>query len=102
MRRIAYEEVGQTMSPIEDSRNAIIAFLKETLGVRQVSVQKLVQLDPEKGTWEAEAEVHVPNATIAALGLPTHRKVLDCQVYVLRLDGDLNITAYELKNSAAA
>lgn len=85
--------------PIEDARNAVIAFLKNTLDVKQVNVTKLVVLDSEKGTWEAEAEVYVPNLTIKALGLRTQREVLDCQPYLLRLDSQLNIIAYGLKDS---
>ena len=86
-------------STIDDARDAVLDFLKKTLDdVRRVSVQKLVQIDPEKGTWEAEADVYVPNATIKGLRLPVQREVLDCQVYLLRLDG-VNITAYALKDS---
>jgi len=85
--------------PIEDVRNAVIAFLKNTLEVKQVNVTKLVVLDSEKGSWEAEAEVYVPNPTIKALGLPTQKEVLDCQPYLLRVDSQLNIIAYGLKES---
>jgi len=85
--------------PIEDARETVIAFLKKTLDVKQVNVTKLAQIDSEKGTWEAEAEVYVPNATIRALGLPTQKEVLDCQAYLLRLDGQLNVVAYGLKES---
>jgi len=93
-------ETERHTSTIDDARDAVLDFLKKTLDdVRRVSVQKLAQLDSEKGTWEAEAEVYVPNATIKALGLPVQREVLDCQVYLLRLDGKSNITAYALKDS---
>jgi len=85
--------------PIEDARDAVIAFLKKTLDVKHVNVTKLAVLDSEKGTWEAEAEVYVPNPTIKALGLPIQKEVLDCQPYLLRLDSQLNIVAYGLKES---
>ena len=45
-------------------------------------------------SWEPEAEVYVPNATIKALGLPVQKEVLDCQLSLLRLDGQLNMVAY--------
>lgn len=82
-----------------DARNAVIAFLKETLDVKQVNITKLVQIDSEKGTWEAEGEVFVPNPTIKALGLPTQKEVLDCEYYLLRLDDQLNVVAYGLRDS---
>jgi len=43
-------------------------------------------------------EVFVPNPTIKALGLPTQKEVLDCQCYLLRLDDQLNIVAYGLRD----
>ena len=91
-------KVERKVPPIEDLKNAVIAFLKKTLEVKQVNVTKLVQMDSEKGTWEAEAEVFVPNPTIKALGLPTQKEVLDCQSYLLRLDDQLNIVAYGLRD----
>jgi hypothetical protein len=61
---------------------------------QEVSVTKLVLLDAEKVTWEAEADVYVPNPTIRALDLPMEKEVLDCQKYLLRMDKHLNIVAY--------
>jgi len=75
-------------------RRAVRDFLEEMPNVRAMAVTKIALIEPEKGTWEAEADVHVPNATVAALGLPLQKEVLDCQAYLLRLDGDLNIVAY--------
>jgi hypothetical protein len=51
---------------IDDVRNAVYDFLKKQTDVREVSVVKLVSIDPEKGTWEAEAEVYTPNKAIRA------------------------------------
>jgi len=84
---------------IEDLRDAVIAFLKKSLEAKQVNVTKLVQIDSETGTWEAEAEVFVPNPTIKALGLPVKKEVLDREAYLLRLDSQLNIVAYGLRDS---
>ena len=88
-----------TLPAIEEARNAVISFLQRLPEVKRVNITKLAVLDAEKGTWEAEAEVWVPNPTIKALGLPTQREVLDCQPYLLRLDKQLNIAAYGLKES---
>jgi len=83
---------------IEDVRKVASDFLKQQPDVRRVNVTKLVQIDPEAGSWEAEAEVYVPNTTIRNLGLPVSKEVLDCQQYLLRVDGQLNIIAYGLRD----
>jgi hypothetical protein len=41
----------------------------------------------------------VPNPTISALGLLVRKEVLDCQIYLFRLDKRLNIVAYGLRDS---
>src|SRR3972149_2331475 len=84
---------------VEEVRNAVEAFLKKLPDIKRVKVTKMAQIDPEKGDWEAEAEVFVPNATIQALGLPVQKEVLDCQTYLLRVDGRLRIVAYGLRDS---
>jgi hypothetical protein len=87
------------LPPIEDVKDAVANFLKKMVDAKQVSITKLALMDSEKGTWEAEAEVYVPNPTIKALGLPVRKEVLDCQTYLLRLDKQLNIIAYGLRDS---
>ena len=89
----------RTLPPIEDVRDAVANFLKKMPDAKEVSVTKLALMDSEKGTWEAEAEIYVPNPTIRALGLPVRKEVLDCQSYLLRLDKRLNIVAYGLRDS---
>jgi hypothetical protein len=75
-------------------------FLMRTVpDARCATVTKLAVIDAEKCLWEAEADVQVPNATIKALGLRTRRPVLDTHAYLLRLDEQLNIVAYGLKES---
>ena len=87
---------------IEEARKAVIDFLMALPDVRRADVTKLVVLDPENGTWEAEADVTVPNQAIRALGLQVTREVLDCRQHILRLDHELNITAYALRDSVVA
>ena len=87
------------LPPVEDVRDAAANFLKKMPDAKEVRVTKLALMDSEKGTWEAEADVYVPNPTISALGLPVRKKVLDCQTYLLRLDKQLNIVAYGLRDS---
>jgi hypothetical protein len=74
-------------------------FLKGMPDVREVKVAKAVLMDSKTGTWEVEGEVYVPNATIKMLALPVRKQVLDCQLYILRLDVELNIVAYGRKDT---
>ena len=87
------------LPPIEDVRKAALDFLSGMPDTKQANVTKLALMDPEKGAWEAEGDVFVPNATIKSLGLGVRKEVLDCQTYLLRLDGQLKIVAYGLKDS---
>ena len=86
--------------PFAEALGAIRDFLQESLPeVHRVNVTKLAQIDADEGTWEAEAEVWQPNDTVKNLGLPTQKPVLDQQEYLLRLDSQLNVLAYALKES---
>ena len=85
---------------VEQLANAARDFLLKTVpDARCATVTKLAVIDSEKCLWEAEADVQVPNATVKALGLPTRRPVVDTETYLLRLDEQLNILAYALKDS---
>ena len=82
---------------IVEAQAAVRSFLQQALPeARRVSVSRLAPQDPEEGTWEAEAEVWQPNATIQSLGLRTRHPVLDHEVYLVHLDGQLNILDYEV------
>jgi len=94
----AGSEAERKLPPIEEVRGAISNFLKKMVDAKKVSVTKMVLLDSEKVTWEAEADVYVPNPTIRALGLAVQKEVLDRQTYLLRLDMQLNIVAYERRD----
>jgi hypothetical protein len=97
------EEQRQDSPSLEQLAHAARDFLLRTvLEVHGATVTKLAVIDSEKGLWEAEADLQVPNATVKALGLPTRRPVVDTQTYLLRLDEQLNILAYGLKDSVDA
>jgi hypothetical protein len=82
---------------IIEARTAVGNFLRDLLpDAHQVNVTRLVQLDPEAGVWDAEAEVWQPSATMQALGLPLTRPVLDPHTYLVRLDRHLNVLGYEI------
>ena len=82
------------MPSLENVANVACEFLKKQIGANEVRVTKLAQIDAENGGWEAEAEVYIPNAAIAALRLPIQRIVMDCCNYILRIDRQLNVIAY--------
>jgi hypothetical protein len=82
-------------------RTAACHFLQEALpGVDRVHIVKMASVEMDRKTWwEAEAEVWQPNETIQSLRLATRlkRPVLDEHLYLLRLDSQLNVIAYGLK-----
>ena len=89
-------EVARRKKPrsLGEAQRAVLDFLNSLPDTKSVSITKLVVLDREERSWEAEVKVHVPNATIETLGLPVQKAVLDCERRLLRLDGDLNVVAY--------
>ncbi len=78
------------MANIEDTRKAVIDFLKKVLGVNDVKVIKATKVGDG---WEAEAEVFEENSFIKSLGLPT--RVQDRNVYAVKLDDGLEVQSYE-------
>jgi hypothetical protein len=83
---------------IVEAQAAVRSFLQQAMPeAARVSVSRLTPLDPEQGTWEAEAVVWQPNATVQSLGLRTRRPVLDQEVYLVHLDGQLNVLDYEVQ-----
>jgi hypothetical protein len=89
---------GLTNGPpsLTDAQSAVRHFLQEALpDVHRVDVTKVMRVASGEGAWEAAALVWQPNATLQALGLSTRRVVLDQTSYVVRLDDQLNVIAYE-------
>ena len=74
-------------------------FLAGTLpDVQRVDITKVAPSISGEASWEAEADVWQPNATLKSLGLETGRPVLDQKHYLVRLDGLLNVLEYELSS----
>ena len=67
--------------------------------VQRVDITKVAPLFSGDATWEAEADVWQPNATLKSLGIETGRPVLDHNHYLVRLDALLNVLEYELRES---
>ena len=85
---------------LTDARTAVQAFLREALPeVWRVDVTRIAPLASHEAVWEADAVVWQPNATIQALQLSTERPVFDQNCYLVRLDGQLNVVAYEMRET---
>ncbi len=95
---MSVEQMETKRPSIVEAQAAVRTFLQQALpDARRIRVSGVTPLDPREGTWEAEAEVWQPNATIQSLGLRTRRPVLDQEVYVIHLDAQLNVLDYEVK-----
>jgi hypothetical protein len=91
------DQLAPQRPTIIEARTAVDNFLRDLLpDAYRVNVTRLVQTQPEEGTWDAEAEVWQPSATMQALGLPLTRPVLDIHTYLVRLDRYLNVLGYEI------
>ena len=84
------------MTNIEEASQNAAAFLKRVLQVSEAKVLGAVKSDDG---WTIEAEVFEPSAFIKALGLPT--RVQDRNLYTVKLNGRLEVEAYERKGSFA-
>jgi len=82
------------MTNIEDTRKAVVEFLKKTLNVKDVKVIKAAKVGDG---WEAEAEVYEESSFIKALGLNT--RVQDRNFYEVKLNDSLEVESYRRKGS---
>lgn len=80
------------MAGIEDARKAVSEFLKKILNMKDVKVIKVAKVG---NGWECEAEVYEESSFIKSLGLPT--RVQDRNIYVVKLNGSLEVESYERK-----
>lgn len=80
------------MAKMEETKKAVIEFLKETLNAKDVKVLRVTRIVDE---WEAEAEVYEESSFIKALGLST--RVQDRNIYVVKLDSNLEVQSYQRK-----
>ena len=78
---------------IEEARRAVIEFLKKTLNPDDAKVIRATKVDEG---WETEAEVYEESSFIKSLGLPT--RVRDRNIYLVKLDSDLEVQSYERKS----
>jgi len=78
------------MTNIQQARETVMKFLKESLGVDKVRVIGVKKLD---NGWETEAEIYEENSFLKSLGLPT--RVQDRNIYIVKLDDSLEVQSYE-------
>jgi len=78
------------MANVGEAGQAVVEFLKNTLGVQEVKVIKATKVDDG---WEAEAEVYEESSFLKSVGLPT--KVQDRNIYAVKLSDNLEVESYE-------
>ena len=87
-------------SSIVEAQAVAREFLTDALSdVQRVDITKVAPITSGEATWEAEADVWQPNATLKSLGIETGRPVLDHNHYLVRLDALLNVLEYKLRES---
>ncbi|MFN3476578.1 MAG: gas vesicle protein GvpO [Candidatus Methylomirabilales bacterium] len=74
---------------IEEVRKAVMDFVQGTLGKEGA----IVKISKTHESWEAEVEVIEESQYIKALKIPT--KVLDRNIYEVRLNEQLEVVSYE-------
>jgi hypothetical protein len=89
----------QTHKPsLAEAQAVVREFLAAALSdVQRVDIIKVAPLSIGEASWEAEAEVWQPNATLRSLGIETGRPVLDHNRYLVRLDALLRVLEYEME-----
>lgn len=80
------------MASIEETRKVVTDFLKDSLNAQDVKVIKIAKVSDG---WETEDEVYEENSFVKALGLPT--RVMDRNIYTVRLNDRLEVLSYERK-----
>ena len=97
------EKLSDHRPTLVDARAAAQTFLREALPeVWRVDVTRIAPAESHDAAWDVDAVVWQPNATIAALQLSTERPVLDQSSYLVRLDAQLNVIAYEMRETERA
>lgn len=81
------------MASMEETGAAVADFLRKCLNAHDVKVVRITRLSDG---WETEDEVYEENSFIKALGLPT--RVMDRNIYTVRLNDNLEVISYERKN----
>lgn len=87
------------MTKIEKTGKTVSEFLKKTLNVEESKI-KIIRTARDNAGWETEAEVYEESSFIKSLGLPT--RVMDRNIYMVKLDDNLEVLSYERKKPQPA
>ena len=77
---------------IDEVRTKIENFLKNTLKKSDV---KVIRITKEDDGWSGDAEIYEESSFIKSIGLPT--KVQDRNIYDIKLNDELDVISYGLK-----
>jgi len=84
------------MANIEEARQVAAIFLSKALNVEQVRVIGITKLDDG---WSTDVEVYEDSSFLKSLGLPT--RVKDRNIYIVKLNDNLEVESYELQGHPA-
>jgi hypothetical protein len=84
------------MATIEEAVEKAAKFVREKLNIAEA---RLIRAARGESGWDVEVEVYEESAFIKSLGLPT--RVRDRNIYLVTLDDQLNVQAYEREGSTA-
>jgi hypothetical protein len=85
------------MTGIEEAKGIVVEFLQKALDVRDVKVIGATKVDNQ---WHIEAEVYEDNSFLKSLGLPS--RVQDRNIYMVKLNDDLEVESYERQGHTLA
>ncbi|MDP8313703.1 MAG: hypothetical protein RAP70_01340 [Candidatus Celaenobacter antarcticus] len=77
---------------IDEVRTKIENFLKNTLKKSDV---KVIRITKEDDGWSGDAEIYEESSFIKSIGLPT--RVQDRNIYYIKLNDELDVNSYGLK-----
>ncbi len=80
---------------IDEVRATIEDFFKKTINKNV----KIIRITKEDDGWSGDAEIYEESSFIKSLGLPT--RVQDRNIYEIKLNNELNVISYGLKEEKA-
>lgn len=81
------------MSTIDKVGEAASDFLKKTLDLKEI---RIIKVEKTSGNWLTLSEVYEESSFLKAIGLHTHVK--DRNVYIVKLNDNLEVQSYERTN----
>jgi len=84
------------MANIEEAREAVTIFISKALDTEEVRVIGLTKVDDG---WSTDVEVYEDSSFLRSLGLPT--RVKDRNIYIVKLNDNLEVESYELQGHPA-